>query len=66
MKSGRRAFLMSAYRRKWLFMAALTCGSALQLSTCRQDLGLFGLRWAFSTFTLPINALIREILLAFV
>ncbi|MBX3396983.1 MAG: hypothetical protein KF841_16635 [Phycisphaerae bacterium] len=54
------------YRRKWIAMAVLTVGSAMQVSACREELGLFGLRWAFSSITLPINTLIRDLLLSFV
>lgn len=48
--------LLSA--RKWLALATLTCGTTLQLSACRDELGLFGVRTAFSTIFLPINNLI--------
>lgn len=47
-------------------MAAMTLGTAFQLSTCREDAALFGLRWAFSSITLPLNVFIRDLLLGFV
>jgi len=54
---------MKAYRRrKWFALAALTVGTAMQLSTCREDLALFGLRTAFSSITLPINELLRALI----
>jgi hypothetical protein len=57
---------MRWYRRKWMLMAALSCGTALQVSACRDDISLFGLRWLFSSVTLPINALLRQLLLGVV
>ena len=54
---------MKVYRRrKWLMLAALTMGTTLQLSTCREEIVLFGLRTAFSSITLPINQLLRELI----
>ena len=53
-------------RRKWMLLAAMTIGTTFQLATCREDLALFGLRTAFSAFTLPINQLIQQILLGYV
>jgi hypothetical protein len=47
-------------RRKWMMFATLTIGTALQLSTCREESALFGLRTAFSSITLPINVFIRQ------
>ncbi|MCG8405779.1 MAG: hypothetical protein MI923_11330 [Phycisphaerales bacterium] len=56
---------MKAYRqRKWIMLAAMTCGTTLQLSTCREDLALFGLRTLFTSFTLPLNQLLRDILIS--
>lgn len=46
--------------------AAMTLGTTFQVSACREEFGLFGLRWAFSTFTLPINVFIRDLLLGIV
>jgi hypothetical protein len=55
---------MKAYwRRRWLLLAAMTIGTAMQLSTCREDLALFGLRTAFTSVTLPINVAVRQVLL---
>jgi hypothetical protein len=51
---------MNWYRRKWMFLAAMAMGSVLQLSTCREETALFGLRWAFSSFTLPIDVYLRQ------
>ncbi|MFQ5429157.1 MAG: hypothetical protein ACE5E1_02505 [Phycisphaerae bacterium] len=54
---------MSAYRRrKWMMLAVMTMGTALQLSTCREETALFGLRTAFSSITLPLNQLLRNLL----
>ncbi len=50
-------------RRRWLVLVAMTVGTAMQLSTCREELALFGLRTAFTSVTLPINAAIQQILL---
>jgi len=50
---------MKAYRRsKWILLATMTMGGLAQLSTCREEAALFGLRTAFSSITLPINELI--------
>jgi len=48
--------------RKWIMLATLTAGTVLQLSTCQNELALFGLRVAFSSITLPINVFIRDVL----
>ena len=56
---------MEAYRqRKWIVLAVMTCGTTFQLSTCREDLALFGVRTLFTSFTLPLNQLLRDILLS--
>jgi len=55
---------MSWYRRKWILVAGLTIGTALQVSACQENLALFGLRTLFSSVTLPIDVLIRQLLLA--
>ncbi|HVP09936.1 MAG TPA: hypothetical protein VMV94_01980 [Phycisphaerae bacterium] len=52
------------WRKRWLVLAVMTVGTALQLSTCREETALFGLRTAFTSVTLPINVLIRQTLLA--
>ncbi|HPF37601.1 MAG TPA: hypothetical protein P5081_15380 [Phycisphaerae bacterium] len=49
--------------RKWIMLATLTMGATMQLASCQDDFALFGLRWAFSSITLPINTLIRDLLL---
>jgi hypothetical protein len=41
----------------------MTLGTAFQLTACREDVALFGLRVGFSSITLPINQLLRSILL---
>lgn len=51
------------YRRKWMMLAALTVGTTMQLATCREEAALFGLRTAFSAFTLPLNSVIQQLLL---
>ena len=43
------------WRRRWMMLAALTAGTTLQLTACREEVALLGLRTAMSTFTLPIN-----------
>ena len=50
--------------RKWIALATISMGSAMQLASCQDDAALFGLRWAFSSVTLPINIFIRDILQA--
>lgn len=50
-------------RRRWLVLVAMTVGTAMQLSTCREEAALFGMRTAFTSFTLPINTAIRQALL---
>jgi len=50
-------------RKRWLLLAAMTVGTAMQLSTCREEAALFGLRTAFTSVMLPINAAIQQILL---
>ncbi|MBI5765264.1 MAG: hypothetical protein HZA51_17265 [Planctomycetes bacterium] len=54
---------MRWYRRKWMLMAAMSMGTVLQLSTCREETALLGLRTAFSAFTLPVNIFIRSFIL---
>lgn len=55
---------MSAYRRrKWIALAVLAMGTTLQLTACREELSLFGLRTVFTSFTLPINQFLRSLLL---
>jgi hypothetical protein len=57
--------LMKKVRRtKWIMFAAMTIGSAMQLSTCREETALLGLRTAISSITLPINTLIRQFFFA--
>ncbi len=51
--------------RRWIMLAALTCGTTLQLSACRGDLALFGLRTLFTSFTLPINQLLQDLIFTF-
>lgn len=54
---------VKVYRnRRWIMLAALSCGTTLQLSSCRSELGLFGLRWLFTSFTLPINQFIQDVI----
>jgi hypothetical protein len=61
-----KATLLKVYRRqKWIALAAVTMGSVMQIADCRSDLALFGLRTAFSSITLPINTLIRDIIFGF-
>jgi hypothetical protein len=55
--------LLRLYRnQKWIALAALTMGSVMQVADCRNDAALFGLRWAFSSITLPINTFIRDLI----
>ncbi len=51
--------------RRWIMLAALTCGTTLQLSACRSELGLFGLRTLFTSFTLPINQFLQDLIFTF-
>lgn len=44
-------------------LAALCIGTATQLTTCREQSALLGLRTAFSSITLPINTIIRQFFL---
>lgn len=57
---------MRWYRRKWIVFAAMTLGTTWQLSNCGTELSLLGLRSAFSSITLPINILLRNLLLGIV
>jgi len=41
-------------------LAVICLGTTAQLSTCREDAALFGVRTAFSSVTLPINTAIRQ------
>ncbi|HKQ50137.1 MAG TPA: hypothetical protein VJZ71_18820 [Phycisphaerae bacterium] len=47
-------------RTKWIMFATMTVGSVMQLSTCREETALLGLRTAISSITLPINTLIQQ------
>jgi len=49
--------------QKWVVFLALSAGTTFQLSTCREESALFGLRWAVTSVTLPINTFIRQIFL---
>jgi hypothetical protein len=53
------------WRQRWLVLAIMTVGTAMQLSTCREETALFGLRTAFTSVTLPINVAIQQFLLGF-
>jgi len=53
------------WRRRWMVLAAMTVGTTLQLSACREEAALLGLRTTFSTFTLPVNEWIRQFILSF-
>ncbi len=53
------------WRRRWLVLAAMTIGTAMQLSACREELALFGLRTAFTSVTLPLNQAIQAFLLGY-
>lgn len=55
---------MKAYLRyrKWIVLTAVSAGTVMQLASCQNDLALFGVRWAFTSFTLPINVFIRDVL----
>lgn len=64
MKSTRRMTLGLFRQRKWMLFVAMTMGTTFQLTTCREESALFGLRWAFSSVTLPINQFIRDLLLS--
>ncbi|MFO0973020.1 MAG: hypothetical protein U1A27_06225 [Phycisphaerae bacterium] len=48
--------LLSA--RKWATLAAVVCGTTLQLTNCRDEFGLFGVRTLYSSIFLPVNNLI--------
>ena len=53
--------MLRLYRkRRWVALAALTLGTATQVSACQQEAALLGLRTAFTSFTLPINTLIQQ------
>lgn len=51
---------------KWIVLAGLTLGTVFQISACREDVALFGLRTFFSAYTVPINYLIQQILFGLV
>ena len=51
-------------RRKVMLLAAMTAGTALQLAACREEAALLGLRTVFTSFTLPFNQFIRQLLLS--
>ncbi len=44
--------------RKWMTLAALACGTSFQLTACRDEAALFGVRTLFSTLFVPVNQLI--------
>lgn len=52
---------MKAYRRRrWCLLAALTAGTTLQISACREDAVLLMLRTAFTSITMPMNNFIQQ------
>ena len=65
MKSTRRMKLSLFRQRKWVLFATMTMGTTFQVTACREETALFGLRWAISSVTLPINQFIRDLLLGF-
>ncbi len=60
--------MMKTYyrRRKAILLATMTMGTLAQVSTCQQEAALFGVRTAFTAFFLPLNQLLRDLLLVFV
>jgi len=46
-----------------MLLAVMALGTAFQLTACREDAALFGLRVGFSSVALPINQFLRSILL---
>jgi hypothetical protein len=55
--------MMRQRRKRWLVFIAMMAGTAMQVSACREEAALFGLRTAFTSVTLPINTVIRQLLL---
>ncbi|HWL94511.1 MAG TPA: hypothetical protein VNT79_13380 [Phycisphaerae bacterium] len=66
MKNARRFGLRRLRVQKWMGFAAMSAGTAFQVSACREEAALFGLRTAFTAITLPINTFIRDLLLGLV
>lgn len=58
--------MMRLRRQKWIMLATMTIGTALQLSACQEETALLGLRTAFSSVTLPINTFIRQFFLGLI
>ncbi|HUN81078.1 MAG TPA: hypothetical protein VMV81_06155 [Phycisphaerae bacterium] len=56
--------MLRVYRKKWAILAILSFGTVFQIANCGTELSLLGLRTAFSSFTLPIDILIRNLILA--
>ncbi len=61
----KRNYMAAHRRRKWLLFAATAMGTTFQLTACREDAALFGLRTFFSSFSLPVNTFLQDLLFAF-
>lgn len=58
-------YMKAHWRRKWLLLAATVMGATFQLTACREDAAMFGLRTFMSSFSLPINTFLQDLLFAF-
>jgi len=47
-----------------MMLAVVVMGTTSQLAACQQDAALFGLRTFMSSFSLPVNQLLQDLLFA--
>lgn len=55
-------YMTTRRRMKWLMLAATAMGTTFQLAACQQDAALFGLRTFMSSFSLPVNQFLQDLL----
>ena len=55
--------MVRIYRKKWMILTLLSFGTVFQIANCGTEFSLLGLRTAFSSITLPIDILLRNLIL---
>ena len=55
-------YMTAQRRRKWLILAATAMGTTFQMTACREDAALFGLRTIMASFSLPVNQFLQDLL----
>ena len=55
--------MLHLYRKKWAVMTLLCFGTVFQIANCGTEFALLEIRTVFSAFTLPIDILMRNLIL---